>query len=285
MEIARHAATANVTQAQRWNGETGRRWISQRDRHAAVRERLTPRLLEGAAIVPGDRVLDVGCGCGEPTVAAARAAGPGGHVLGLDLSAPMLTVARRFAAGSGVANVDFREGDAQTYPLPPAGFDVVISSFGVMFFDDSCAAFGNLRRALRPGGRLAFLSWQDGLRNEVFAIPLRVLRRHGAAVDAATGDDLFADPDRITALLTEAGFADVHVAAVREPARLGSDVADVMSYVRETTRVRDLLARLPDARTVDRVLAATAEQFAARERPDGVWVTAAAWLVTARAPG
>lgn len=117
MDIAGHAATANVAQAQRWNGETGRRWISQRDRHAAVRERLTPRLLEGAAIAPGDRVLDVGCGC-EPTVAAARAAGPGGRVLGLDLSAPILAVARRFAAGSGVANVDFREGDAQTYPFP-----------------------------------------------------------------------------------------------------------------------------------------------------------------------
>lgn len=161
----------------------------------------------------------------------------------------------------------------------------MISSFGVMFFDDPGAAFGDLRRALRPGGRLAFLSWQDGLHNEVFAIPLRVLGRHGAAADAATGDDLLAAPDRITALLTEAGFADIHVAAVREPARLGSDVADVMRYVRETTRVRDLLARLPDRRTVDRVLAATAEQFAARERPDGVWVTAAAWLVTARATG
>lgn len=290
------ATIANLGQARRWNGDTGQRWLAERARHAAVRERLIPHLLRGAAIAPGDRVLDIGCGCGESTVAAARAAGANGRVVGLDLSDPLLTVARRTAAvtephavavdaaatDAVAANIEFRRGDAQTYPLLAAAFDVVISSFGVMFFDDPTAAFGNLRAALRPGGRLAFLSWQDELRNEVFAIPLRVLDRHGGL--GAPTDDPFSDPGRVTALLTDAGFTRIDVESVHEPARIGSDVDDVMTYIRQTTRVRDLLGRLPDAATVNRVLAAMAEQFTAHRSRDGVWVTAAAWLVTAHAP-
>ncbi len=278
------SGTVNAEQAQRWNGDSGRQWIKHRERHVAVRQRLTPRLFQAARIAPGDRVLDVGCGCGESTIAAARTAGPGGYALGLDLSGPMLDVARRLAAEAGIAPdqgpLRFVQGDAQVHPLPPASFDVLISSFGVTFFDDPAAAFDNLVAALRPGGRLAFLSWQDGLRNEVFAIPLRAFATVGGLPDATGDTDPFADPTRVSALLSGAGCADIRIEPLREPARLGSDVADVLGYVRGMSRIRMLTGRLDPARA-GRVMAAIEAQYASRARPDGVWVRAAAWLVTA----
>jgi SAM-dependent methyltransferase len=273
----------NAAQAQRWNGDTGRRWIAQRQRHASVRQRLAPHLLRAAAIRPGDRVLDVGCGCGELTIAAAWAARPGGSLLGLDLSGPILAVARRLAAEAGAAEVQFVQGDAQVHPLPVAAYDVVVSSFGVMFFDDPAAAFGNLLGALWPGGRLAFLCWQDDLHNEVFSIPLRAFLAH-AGLTGVAGGDPFADPGWVSGLLVGAGYADVQVVAVREPARIGSDVPDVLGYLCDTSRVRELMARLDDESVAARVRAAMAEQLTACQHPDGVWVEAAAWLVTAVAP-
>ncbi|GIH18893.1 class I SAM-dependent methyltransferase [Rugosimonospora africana] len=275
---------ANAVQAQRWNGDTGRRWIAQRERHAAVRQRLMPYLLRAAAVRPGDRVLEVGCGCGELTVALARAARPGGRVLGLDLSGPILAVARRLAAEAGAAEVRFVRGDAQVRRLPAAAYDVVVSGFGVMFFDDPAAAFGNLLGALRPDGRLAFLCWQDELDNEVFSIPLRACLAHSRLTGVGGGDP-FADPGWVSALLGRVGYTDVQVVPVREPARIGMDVSDVLGYLCDTSRVRELMARLGDESAAAWVRAAMAEQLTERQRPDGVWVEAAAWLVTAVAPG
>jgi SAM-dependent methyltransferase len=222
-------------------------------------------------------VLDVGCGCGATTIAAA---GAGGSALGLDLSGPMLAVARRLAAETGAAGASFEQGDAQVYPLRRGFYDVMISSFGVMFFTDPAAAFANITRALRPRGRLAFLCWQDDARNEIFAIPLCAVRAAGRK-PATTWPDLFTDPGRLAELLAGAGCTDVGIESVIEPAWMGSDVADVMSYVRDMRLIRCLAAELGDERLTERALAAVAEQYAARQRPDGVWVRAAAWLVTA----
>jgi ubiquinone/menaquinone biosynthesis C-methylase UbiE len=279
------ASSANAEQIQRWNGDGGQRWIANRERHQASHQRLLPHLFGGAAISPGDRVLDVGCGCGETTIAAAQAAS-GGSALGLDLSAPMLEVARQLAAAAGVANAQFEQGDAQVYPLGQHFYDVAISKFGVLFFDDSSAAFANIARAVRPGGRLSFLSWQDDEHNEVFGIP----RRGFAAVTRLAdrvGEDLpFRDPRRIAELLAGAGWEDVRTEAVSEPALMGTDVDDVMTYMRGMRMVRELEAEIADDAVTERALAVMAEQYAARQRSDGVWVSAGTWLVTARrAPG
>lgn len=261
---------ANEQQIERWNGEAATRWLAQRSRHAAVRDRLVRHLLE--CVRPGDRVLDVGCGCGELTARL-----PGAEVVGLDASEPLLAVARR------ETGVRLLHGDAQTVDLPSEHFDTVVSSFGVMFFDDPVAAFRNLGAALRPGGRLAFLCWQNALDNEVFSVPLRALREHGWLPDDAV-DDPFADRGWVERMLTEAGFTAVRVDAIREPARLGSDVDDLMAYTLATSRVRNLLDAIPDPAVADRVRATIAERFAARRTADGIWGEAAAYLVTARRP-
>lgn len=278
---------ANALQAQRWNGASGLYWIRHRERHLAEQRRLTPHLYRAAGISPGERVLDIGCGCGSTTIAAARvAAGDGtdgipGSAVGLDLSAPMLRVARELAAQAGQVNARFVQGDAQACPLRGKSFDVVMSNYGVMFFEDPDMAFARIAAVTRPGGRLAFLSWQDDTQNEMFAIPLRVFATHGR-LPGLNADDLFADPHRIEKLLSDTGWDGIGVTPITEPARIGSDVNDVMSYVLGMPRIQSLLADLADQNLAERMMADVADKYVAREHPGGVWVRAAAWLVTAR---
>jgi SAM-dependent methyltransferase len=191
----------------------------------------TERLLAAAAVQPGDRVLDVGCGAGGTALDAARAAG---HVLGVDVSERMLERARRRAAG--VENVEFVLGDAQTHPLEAAGYDLVISRCGLMFFADPEAAFANIRRALRPGGRLVGLIWQRYEDNE-WATALRVTPEPFS----------LGDPDATRALLERAGFRDVRLEDVDEPVFYGADVDAAFDWAHwfaalEADELRALLA-------------------------------------------
>jgi SAM-dependent methyltransferase len=277
---------ANATQMRQWNGEIGRYWIAHRERHVAAHRYLLTHLFGAAQISAGERVLDVGCGCGATTITAARAAGggehsSGGRAVGLDVSGPMLRVARRLAAQADLANVGFIQGDAQSCPLRQDSCDVVISSFGVMFFDDAAEALRSIATVLRHHGRLAFLCWQDDMNNEFTSIPLRAFGTH-TRLPTPAGDDQFYDPQQITKLLSGAGWEEIQIDAVCEPAWMGSDVADVMTYVCGMPVVRSLATELSDESLTDQVLATIAEQYAARQRLDGVWVRAAAWLVTAR---
>ncbi|MBD0669644.1 class I SAM-dependent methyltransferase, partial [Streptomyces sp. CBMA156] len=217
----------NTAQSEAWNGEEGRYWSDHHDRWNAVNEGFNHPLLTAAAITPGDRVLDVGCGAGQTTRLAARAA-TRGSVLGLDLSGPMLARARALAADEGLHRIAFEQGDAQVHPLPAAGFDVAISRFGIMFFADPVAAFATIGRALRPGGRLAFVCVADPARCEW-------VRAYGAARAALpvpqeasdlSGPGMFslADPAEIRRVLGAAGFADVRAEAVEAAGRFGRDV-------------------------------------------------------------
>lgn len=283
--MAEISRAANTGQAQRWNGEGGRYWIAHRERHMAEHQHLLPHLFGAANISPRERVLDVGCGCGATTIAAARAAGgdepsSGGCAVGLDLSGAMLEVARQLAHQVDVSNVGFVQGDAQICPLRQDSFDVMISSFGVMFFEDPAAAFAGIAAVLRHGGRLAFLCWQHDMRNELFAIPLHAFGSH-MQLPGPPGGDMFVDPRQVTDLLSSTGWENIRIDAVSEPAWIGSDVADVMSYVRGMPMIRSLAAGLGDETLTERVLDTIADQYATRQRSDGVWVRAAAWLVTA----
>lgn len=206
-------AEANAEQRAYWNEQAGPIWVAMQERMDAQIGAHGARALAVLNARPGERVLDVGCGCGDTALAIARAVGAGGRVLGLDLSAPMLARARERAAAAGAANVSFEQADAQTHALPAGAFDALFSRFGVMFFEAPAAAFANLARGLRPGGRLVFACWQPPKANPWVAVPLAALAAvvplPPAPPEGAPGPFAFGDPERVRGILAEAGFADI----------------------------------------------------------------------------
>jgi ubiquinone/menaquinone biosynthesis C-methylase UbiE len=151
---------ANTEQAEHWNtGEGVAHWVDNQARYDRMNAPFAAMILGAAGLRPGGNVLDVGCGCGGTTLAAARLIAPG-QAVGLDLSGPMLARARADAGAAGLGNAMFLQGDAQVHPFGPERFAAVISRFGVMFFADPVAAFVNIRTATRPAGRLVFVCWQ-----------------------------------------------------------------------------------------------------------------------------
>jgi SAM-dependent methyltransferase len=273
----------NAEQAEDWNGASGREFIEQRERHGRMLYRLTARLLAAAQIRDGENVLDIGCGCGDTTILAARATGSG-QALGADFSRIQVAEARRLAARAGVANARFEVADAQVHPFEAGVFDVVLSSFGVMFFDDPAAAFWNLRKALRRGGRLAFLCWRTREENPIFTtgfaeaaavLGLRELPGPSAAFSlAGTG--------RVSALLSGAGFGGIECAKADEPMLIGRDVDDVLEYERASPTATEILAGLSPAQGAE-LTRVVRDGLAAYASPDGVTMPGAAWLVTAQA--
>ncbi|HEV7652941.1 MAG TPA: methyltransferase domain-containing protein [Actinophytocola sp.] len=258
-----------------WGGEPGEFWAANDLRYDAMLAPLTPHLLDAAALTPADRVLDVGCGCGNTTRLAARQAG---EVVGVDVSEAMLTRARQRTEEAGLVNARFLRGDAQTTPFEPA--DVVMSQLGVMFFADPAAAFANLRRT---GGRLAFLCWQRLELNENRVVLREAL---GAYLDmpaphTTRGALSLADPDTIRSLLGDAGFTDVELRDVREPLPAGRDADDAAAFaLTEPSTAEGLAAAGPAA--ARQAADALRSAYAARETPKGVLLGSAAWLVTAR---
>ena len=274
---------ANVEQAEDWNGASGREFIEQRERHERVLGRLRTRLLAATAVQDGEYVLDVGCGCGETTILAARAAGSG-HVLGADFSRIQVAEARRLAAAAGVANARFEVADVQVHRFGAGVFDVALSSFGVMFFDDPAEAFANLRKALRRGGRLAFVCWRTRAENPVFTtgfaeeaavLGLREMPGPGAAFSLA-------DTGRVGALLSGAGFGGIEFAKADEPMLIGRDVDDVLEYERASPSATEILAALSPAQAGE-LTRHLRDRLAGYASPAGVTMPGAAWLVTAHA--
>jgi SAM-dependent methyltransferase len=230
-----------------------------------------------------DHVLDIGCGSGRTTRQAARTAREG-SALGVDASGPAIERARDLARADGLPNVTFEHADAQVHGFPVEGFDLAISRFGTMFFEDPVVAFANIGRALRPGGRLVMLVWQAHERNE-WAVAIRqCLGTADVPVAGASGEpDAFslADPPTVKELLQTAGFADIAFADVHEPVFYGSDVASALNWVRGFTCTSEVLKRL-DPAAATRAVERLSETFAAHLNDDGVWFDSRAWIVTAR---
>lgn len=255
----------NEEQWRFWNEVAGPFWVAAQQELEHHTAPFGEAALRAAAVVSGERVLDVGCGCGASSLALAAAVGPTGRVDGVDLSEVMLARAREQAAAAGLDQLGFRQLDAQTGEFGPDPYDVVFSRFGVMFFADPVAAFTRLRGALRPGvGRCVFACWQPPSQNPWLALPNRaVMRLFDLAPPPhdAPGPFSLSDPDRTAAVLTEAGFTGVtsepyscevtvarqadlegwaHQRLVMGPARdayLGTDVAaqaHARAVVRET---------------------------------------------------
>lgn len=275
----------NEAQIARWQ-ESGREWVAYEDAFEGQLAPITPLLLDAAALGHGDAVLDVGCGFGTTLLAAAAAVGPSGRVVGVDVSQPMLARAGQRAAEAGAANVELVEGDAQVHPLG-GEFDAVISRFGVMFFDDSRAAFANLRAALRPGGRVACAVWQGLDRNPWARVPLDAL---ATVVDVppvdptAPGMFALADPGRTTEILAAGGLRSITMTRHSVPTVLagGGGAGEVTRFLRRNTLFRTALDGVdPDREAA--ALAAVQQALASYETGDGVVLDAGVWVVTARA--
>lgn len=222
----------NENEIANWNGPVGTRWVEFQE---SMDRRLRPfgaAALAKASLAPGHRVLDVGCGCGDLCLDAAKAVGPTGHVVGLDVSAPMLARAAERAAGA--TNIELVEHDASTYAVRTP-FDAVVSRFGVMFFDDPVAAFTNLAAALRPGGTLSFACWQPMEKNPWITVPLssmlRVLPPPAPVPEGGPGPFAFADPARVTSILEQAGFTGIGHEGVTASVALGTDLDDAVHFV------------------------------------------------------
>ncbi|MFF9481244.1 class I SAM-dependent methyltransferase [Streptomyces sp. NPDC014733] len=278
-------AIVNTEQQRFWDGDEGVHRAAHRDRWEAVNAGFTEPLLTAAAIRADDRVLDIGCGSGCTTRLAARQAYRGGAT-GLDLSAPMLEKARESARRDGPANVTFVQGDAQAHPFPPGGLDVAISRFGVMFFADPVGAFAHLRRALRPGGRLAFVCGAADADNEWLQAVL-VLRDHLPLGDfgrpGAPGAFSLGGPDEIRGVLTAAGFTGVTTERVAAYGAWGRDADDAADFLLGSGHGRHWTSRA-DPATVARARTALTDRLRVYEEHGAVRLCNAARLVTATAP-
>lgn len=278
----------NAEQITYWN-EQGQKWVGLQAQLDAQLRPLGVLAMQRASIGTGEQILDVGCGCGETTLDLARQTGPRGAVVGADISAPALVRARQRADEAGLDNVRFENADAQTCAFAPGSFDLVFSRFGVMFFSDPVAAFANLRRALRPGGRLAFVCWQSVQQNQWMMIPLAALAAHvelpPPPAPGTPGPFAFADADRVRGILTHAGFEAITFEAFDERLVVGGggSLDQAVEFMLQIGPVAAVLRAAGDASRAA-VAAAIHTAVAPFVSPQGVQMAAAAWIVTARRP-
>jgi ubiquinone/menaquinone biosynthesis C-methylase UbiE len=275
----------NADQIAYWNGPGGQHWT---DRQAAQDTLLAPVaaiLIDRAGVQAGMRIVDVGCGCGATTIAFAQKVGPGGHVLGVDISAPMLARARQIAP-AGLPS-DFVLADATVYPFDPASFDLLVSRFGVMFFADPALSFANIRKALRPSGRVAFACWREPRDNPWLMTPLQAVYRHVPKLPQLGPEDpgpfAFASEARVNRILSEAGFSQI--AMERCDLSLDVGIGRGLEAAVETALEIGPAARALDGQPPDiRAAAATSIREALVPFVNGqaVLLPASIWIVTAK---
>jgi len=283
------ATGPNAEQIQYWNDIAGPKWVALQPLIDAQIRSLGFLAMARAALTAGERVLDVGCGCGHTTVEIARRVGPTGSVVGIDVSSRMLECARDRARSAGIANVRFDNADAQTHAFAGARFDVLFSRFGVMFFTDPTAAFANLRTALRPGGRLGFVCWRDLKQNPWMLVPLMAAAQHiqlpAPPPPGAPGPFAFADAERVRGILARAGFVDVSLDPLDEALVVGGG-GDLDQTVDFLLQMGPAGAALREVGAEARSAVAVAVRDALRPfvTDAGVRLAGAAWVVTAGNP-
>lgn len=278
------ATGPNAGQIEYWNVQAGPKWIAENARLDAMLAPLGLAAMERARPSAGERVLDIGCGVGQTTLQLASRVGPSGSVLGVDISAPMLARARERASAEKLANVRFESADAQIFQFTPDSVDLVFSRFGVMFFEDPDAAFANLRRALRPGGRLVFVCWQalgqNAWMRDVVAALAKYVPAGPPPVPDAPGPFAFADEARVRGILERAGFHDVKHESATGELSLGATLDEAVSFA---TEIGPAGAALREASESQREagLKAIRDLLEARATPSGVRAAYATWIVSA----
>ena len=276
----------NADQIAYWNGPGGQRWADRQQVQDILLAPVADLLVDRAQIKRGEAVVDVGCGSGAVSIAIAEKLGPSGNVLGIDVSAPMLARARQIAPAG--LPVDFVLADATVFPFDPGSFDLLVSRFGVMFFAEPARSFANLRKALKPEGRLAFACWREPRENPFFMVPLQAVYKHVPRLPQLGPEDpgpfAFASEQRVTRILSEAGFS--HVTMERCDLTLDLAVgrgieAAVQSTLEIGPSARALAEQPPD------VVAAAAQSIGQELMPfvhgQSVLLKGSIWIVTARA--
>lgn len=277
------AARFDADQLAFWNGPGGQTWVARQEHTDITLAPVTEALLALAAPRTGERVLDVGCGCGFSTLELARAVGPAGRVTALDISAPMLADGQRRAEAAGITNIDWRQADAAAAELE--GFDLLVSNFGLMFFGDPVQAFTHMRRAARAGARMVFVCWGPLAENPWIGVPMLAVSPHlpprPQPDPQAPGMFAFADPRRVSGILTAAGWASprfdkvdlvLDIAAGR-----GLDEAVVQST--QIGAVNSWLRGQP-GEVVAAAVASIRQALAAHQEGPRVRLSGAAWLVS-----
>jgi SAM-dependent methyltransferase len=281
------AAGPNAEQIQYWNEQVGPKWVQMQSFLDAQIGPLGEIAIQRANFAAGDRVLDIGCGCGNTSLSMARHVGPQGSVMGIDISTPMLERAEQAAREAGIGNARFENADAQTHRFAPASFDVAFSRFGVMFFADPTAAFANLRSALTARGRLAFVCWRTLPENPWMFVPMGAALQHMTPPPLpppdAPGPFAFADSDRVRGILERAGFAQVGFEKIDETLSIAGDggvdlAAEFLVQMGPTGR---MLREANDAALIARVTGAVREALRPYATASGVRMPSAAWVVTA----
>jgi SAM-dependent methyltransferase len=284
---------ANDEQREAWNGVSGAEWTQRQAQYDGMLQPWIDVLADAAAIGAGEKVLDIGCGSGATTLEAARATGSGGTAVGVDLSMSMIDLARHRAEAAGLGNTRFEVGDCQVDDLgdlskPTAeGYDVAISRFGVMFFDDPVAAFANVGKAMAPGGRLAVLTWAPMPLQSWIAVPAAAALHHvpmpDIGQDSGSGMFSLAERDRIAAVLEPAGWVEVAVRPHQRPVLVagGGSVDQTMDFLLATGPGRALLAGAPDEDAAQRAVDAIHSTVADRSTPAGLELDGTALAVTA----
>lgn len=276
----------NAQQVADWNGAVGERWAADQERTDQLIQAYGEAALAAGRPAAGERVLDIGCGCGATSLALAESVGAQGRVLGVDVSGPMLAVAR--GRGEGVANLTFVEADASRADLN-GPYDLLFSRFGVMFFDDPPAAFAHMRAALKPGGRLAFVCWRTAAENPWAALPAQTARK-AAGIEmpppdpAAPGPFAFGDKDRVTGILAAAGFTGITFTPFEAPMYLGSSArsaAEGAVRIGPASRV----AREAPPERLPAIVEAIGAVLAPLAAADGsIALPGRTWIVTADSP-
>jgi len=276
---------ANAKQAEYWNTKSGPKWVQHDESMNTRFIPLTEELLKQAHPQSSEHVLDIGCGGGSTTKRIAEEVGPSGQVLGIDISEPLLDLAR--SKCDELTQVRFENADAQVHPLPPKSFDLIFSRFGVMFFSDPYAAFSNLGKSLTSGGRLHFVCWAPIERNSWFTIPLEVAARYLGEADPipprTPGPHAFSEPEYVKDFLTQSGFHEIKVSTV-ETTIISPDSPEqhAAMYLGIGAASRLVLDRSPDPATLQKIIEDLIAEMKLYQTMDGISLGATVNYVSAR---